>query len=242
MKNIVIIGDSFAACSSNIDIKAWRGWGDLRYAATHPVWPDIVADHYNYSLKLFGFIGKSWWFSYWQFEKWRQENPTEWKKTDLVIVVHTDFSRLNSSHSDVPNMLVTARSSPVKVRQALEQFYIHLHDTPFSKWAQQQFFKMLVKLCKNKKIINIPVKDYLLDEPAYRKCKAGVVVMKDLYTISLEEWVNPKHHLGVEDFRICHFSPQNHVVLANELINIVDNYKPGPTSFRPNMFHKAFIQ
>ena len=244
MTNMVIIGDSFASWGSELSLfKDWKGPPDIIYSTlpgNSPAWTQLVADHYNSDLKLFGYVGKSWWFSYSQFEKWKHCFPIIWENTDVVIMIHTWHLRFNSSEVPVPGNIHDPASD--NITDALKQYQVYLQDEDFDEWAQDQFFKSLPVVFNNKKLINMPVMPITAERKNYTEIAAGTTICDSLYNISLEEYKNNAKKFDLVDIRMCHLSPQNHVVLANELINIVDNYNPGPVSFRPNMFHKAFIQ
>ena len=250
MKNIVIIGDSYAAAGrkeSNVfsEINLYFITNPYSDSCEYIAWTDLIADHYGYKTKSFAYGGKSWWFSYSKFEQWKHQNPEQWELTDLVIFAHTDYSRLNSSDTNVPNMPTDTVSfyKSSDIGTAIKMWHAYLYDREFQRWAQQQFFKSLSDFGKDKKIIHMCMMRHGdRDELGYDTINNGVVVLDSLFDISSGEFKNGCFPDNFMDKRFCHFSPQNHVVLANELINIVDNYNPGPVSFRPNMFHKAFIQ
>ena len=67
MKNIVIIGDSYAAAGrkeSNVfsEINLYFITNPSSDSCEYIAWTDLIADHYGYKTKSFAYGGKSWWF------------------------------------------------------------------------------------------------------------------------------------------------------------------------------------
>ena len=223
MKNIIFIGDSFCSAMSPAHFAeggslAGQGGGD---EWTHPT---IVANAFTAKLKNYGFSGKSWWYSYSQFNKDKSRVLT--KDTVAIVFFHTDPSRINSTN---PNWTNGLKFMNEEYQHLYKEWVAYMYDAQFQPWAQKRYFSELKELYSDIKTIHF---NCFSDTVSYCDLLPGMVYWTPLYTISLSE----EHADYNNDTRYNHFSPKNNLVLAQLIVDSINNYKPGQYSIDTSTF------
>lgn len=251
-ERILIIGDSYGAAgrSVNFFMPAPRMsvlHSDINTPGPHICWPDLLQDHYGCEMTICSYAGKSWWFSYQMFERWKSLNPEQWQETDLVIFLHTHWARFNSSnrlisgHSPMgPSLgMIGEESEAERLWESLKYYELDLYDNEFHRWCQNRFFAMLPEIFAGKKLINFACFEEVSRDTDYSKISIGTTVMLDLNTVSFGEL--DARPVRINDRRICHLSTENHYVLVQHLINLIDDYRQGPVNLPLSSFRQGFL-
>lgn len=214
------------------------------------VWTDLLQDHYDCAMTICSYGGKSWWFSYCMFEKWKALNPIEWNETDAVILLHTLWGRFNSSNRLIPghSSMGPARHTTdneqyeaKKIVEVLEQYEAVLYDDQFYKWCQTQYFSILPTVFCGKKVINFACFGQVVNLEDFLKIKIGTIIDLDLGAISFGELNTKKQPVFLKDPRAGHFSEENHRVLSSQLIRLLDDYQEGVVHMPLSLFKQGFL-
>ena len=265
INRIIIIGDSFGACGDHNDaflptpselyFTQTSTWGVYGPPKTFHTWSDYLKEHYQCEMNIFAYGGKSWWFSYQMFERWKQENIKLWKKTDLVIFLHTDPRRFNSQDHLVPGHSSqgpvstcdrvgknTISSVSTQKHTALKYHELDLYDEQFNLWAYDRFIESFPRIFKNKKMLNFTCFNYNVEQTRYCDIPVGsVVVRPSLSEISLNEYKKSVAGIPINDQRPGHFSQPNHDVFFQYLVDLIDNYQPGRFEIPLTSFESEII-
>jgi hypothetical protein len=216
---LVIVGDSF--CSE-------------RYKPTD--WPVFLANKLDVPLYGVGYGGRPWW----TIRRWLLENNFILDKQTLVIVCHTNFSRLpsildfpinpgliradvNSDKSDIKHLDPSG-----KLHTLVKDFYqSDLYVPEFYKWAKASWINELNVMSDNfYKLIHINCFDDYDHVPTHNSC--SIQISKDLSSLvkaSQKELIphtgDPSQgHFG-PDTRSNHFSEHNNIKLAEGIAKII---------------------
>lgn len=228
---VAILGDSFAAHISAEHWNQWRQAGrdmGFRSRSDSPAWPSLVADQLELNLAPYGFGGRSWWWSWQRFwNDWHQDL----RRLDAIVFLHTGYDRINNGMDPkLPHILNMPtsfyQSHPIDKVQAMESYFLHVHDTDFQRWAQQQFFRYLRDALPPMKILHF----FCLSVPTPATCDLlpGMVFRTPLLLLSAAEYedTRPKHW-PFPDMRANHFNEHNNQALANLICRSIEHYQPG---------------
>lgn len=220
---LVIVGDSFCAD---------------RYQDTD--WPVFLANKLNVPLHGVGYGGRPWWTT----RRWLIENSSIIVKETLVIVCHTNYSRLpslldfpinpgliraeiNSDKSDIKNLDPSG-----KLHALVKDFYqSDLYVPDFYKWAKRSWLNELNLMSDDfYKLIHINCFDDCDHIPTHNSCSIQISEeLTSLFKASQKELIphtgDPSQgHFG-PDTRSNHFSVHNNIKLAEGIAEIVRESK-----------------
>lgn len=245
LKRILVIGDSYASAGRNQNLFS-KSTSQTFWSTNEPVWTNLLQDHYECGMTIFGYGGQSWWFSYQMFEDWKELSPDQWKETDTVIFLHTHWLRFNSRNRLVPGNLSRVDCDPSEEKEletnidALKKYETFLMDKKFHMWCQNRFFSTLSDVFQEKKIINLSCFPQIIKHTDFLKISAGTVVTPDLGTISFGEFIRRPNGPFYDD-RMAHLSLENHKILADHLIRFVDDYQLGIREIPVESFRQGFL-
>jgi len=238
LKDILIVGDSFASCRT-----------------LQTDWPKIVTDHlikYTEYIQPMGkgFAGASWWSV--------KRFLNDYLKTHtpkVLILTHTECQRIpsNENYSLNYGSVFNAESyhklkkqerddeiPPYEVLIAGQSYYKYLYNQDFHQWAKIQWFKELDELIKD-----IPVVIHLhvfYDENKFLYTfKNGLTFNKPLWGMSDDcKKLTNKMSTLTDSIQVVpeniwkdlqtrnHLTEENNKKLASIIIDAIENYSVGP--------------
>jgi hypothetical protein len=218
---IIIVGDSFCAG---------------RHPNSNYDWPVVLGKLFNCIVLGRGHGGGAWWSSKLDLST-LECNPA----TTILIVVHTDSSRLPNDHR-IPvnigqifvdkNTQLTELDKWPGIREVATSFYTSdLFCPDFYRWAQQAWIKELDTDTRYHTTIHIPA----YDSVDLSCVKNGISIIpaqssRSLFALSQREI--EMEYMHMRDPRSNHFSDFNNVKLANALASIISKLRPGDTGER----------
>jgi len=212
---LVIVGDSFCA--------------DRNEPSD---WPVILANMLKLKLEGQGLPGRSWWST----RSWLRANTRLLDKNALLIVCHTESSRLPAindiginagllrvSPDDVNNHLKSIDPKG-RLHKLVNDFYTsELYVDEFYKWANDAWMRELDMMAANiGKTIHIPCFDHQQFE-ALNNLKHSVVAIpnsKESLRMLSEKEIGSMKYMGY-DSRHNHLTAHNNQQLANALYSII---------------------
>lgn len=219
-KYIAFIGDSFCAYyGSDTPVNSVRH----QFAVPGTAYPTVVGNYYQCDIAAYGFVGKSWWYSWSKFWK---DWESKLDQLEAVVFTHTDHTRINSAISDEFPLMSSEHVDSGSMAKVNKDYFKYIYDQDFSMWAQEQYFKTLNEKFKHTKTVHLHgypfsvEKSYLLP---------GVVFSTPLIQISIGEIQGTKKEItkAFSDGRTNHMNTYNNQVLADIIIQALDNYVPG---------------
>jgi hypothetical protein len=206
MKNIIIAGDSF--CEHD------------RFNS----WTRLLADKLGMRLSSQGIPSGS----FWETKEFLKDCVFVNKTLDLIIVAHTDFTRVPSAQWNQPYHKLSYEEQQEWARgasKAKEHYYKYLYVPTFHKWAQELWFREFSETYKDYKIVNLHC---FPESWNSRHLLKGMNIGPNLAAISLNE-INATDMsvLGNDNRRLNHFSIPNNKILADQLYNLISNYQDG---------------
>lgn len=212
MKNIVIVGDSFCAA-------------DLG-------WPTILAESLKLNLICHGFAGMHWWPAASVLNDLHKDTVAN---TSVLIVCHTYADRIPNADSAFSTVDRYSDSAKTEIELATNLYYKYIADSKFLAWAQQQWVNEIDTVWVHAKVIHLhcfPWSTHL--------DTINMSVTPSLAALSLNESGATEFYLA-NDPRLNHFSTRNNTVLANELVNLIENYTTKPSQLTvPNFDQQTF--
>lgn len=208
MKNLIVVGDSF--CSSATE------------------WPKYLADHLNLDLICFGQGGQPWW-SVRKFLKNLSHQFID--NADCMVFLHTNAERIPTSNTQV-GLIDHSNLTTAELDRAVSLYYRHIHDHEFLNWAQQQWFLEINRLWGNKKLIHLPC---FAGTVPHLELLKGLKITTNLMALSLNE-IATENFGAFNDQRSNHFNQYNNKILAEQLYNLIKNYKEGTTTLEVTQF------
>jgi len=222
---LVIVGDSYCA---------------ERYQDTD--WPLFLANKLKVPLYGSGYGGRPWWTT----RRWLIENSSLLDKQTLVIVCHTNYSRLpsildfpinpgllrseiNSDKSDIKHLEPTG-----KLHRLVKDFYeSDLYVVDFYKWAKAQWLTELNVMSENfYRLIHINCFDDYDHVPDRNSCAIQISEeLTSLYKASQKELIphtgDPSNGNYGPDMRRNHFREHNNIKLGEGIADIISksNYE-----------------
>lgn len=216
---LVIVGDSFCA---------------KREKQTD--WPVALAKLLKCTVTGNGHSGQSWWTTRYKLEELSHD-----KSSNILIVVHTESARLPNDH-EIPintGQLFVDRNQPINeltdwpdAREVARSFYLSdLFCENFYRWAQQAWIKELDADTEYYATIHIPA----FDSVDLSCVKNGIRVipspsLRSLRALSDRE-IGKTNWVGI-DSRSNHLTDTNNVNLAKALASIILKLQPGDTGER----------
>ena len=226
MKNIVFFGDSFAA--HGLDATA-HTQGPTRNTDLIS-YVDIVAQAQQARPIYMGFSGASWWYSYKQLQQWINSNRNMWYDTEAVVMCLTDEGRPKISNTE--DLLSFDRNDGLR----RSHYNVQAFTKEFDQWAYRYFLKEAARLFRGKKVILLPCFADVtwLSKEMHRYFATSTV---SLCSIAHSEFVASDKIRNVNDIvkylsrhgdsRANHLSRHNNQVLAQDIIDKLNNYTPG---------------
>ena len=225
-KYIAFVGDSFCA-SYGMSTSITENLFQRRLSI--PTYTTIVSDHYQFDVAPYGFAGKSWWYSWSKFWKaWGGKLD----HLEAIIFTHTDHARINSAViPEFPLMANYVRPEvSAEMIQANQNYFKYIHDDAFNAWAQEQYFKMLEEKFNKIKTVHFHCHTNTIGQA---HLLPGVVFTTPLHQINIGELRGSKEQIMQcisQDLRANHFNDHNNQVMADVIIQALDNYVPGMVS------------
>lgn len=206
--NLIVVGDSFCASAN--------------------AWPAELARLLNLTLISHGQGGQSWWNA----RKFINSLNTQIiEQTDVIVFVHTNADRIPTHNENIG--LINHSAQPVnEIDHAVALYFKYIHDPEFLNWAQRSWFLEINQRWGNKKIVHlhsfpwtIPNSDLL----------TGLNVTTNLCSISLNELGAERLELFADN-RSNHLNAHNNSQLAQQLANLIQNYKQQEVSLNTDLF------
>jgi len=219
-KYIAFVGDSFCA---SYGVSTPLSGAKNQVSVTDIAYPTVVSDHYQCAVAPYGFEGKSWWYSWSKFQK---DWGSSLDQLEAIVFTHTDSSRINSAISEDFPLMSSKFVNPGSMARINEDHFKYIHDQDFNEWAQEQYFKVLKEKFNNIKTVHFHCYDF-----SVRKSHLlpGVVFTTSLIQVSIGEQLGSKDQIAKAfgDGRPNHLNSYNNQVLADVIIQALDNYMPG---------------
>lgn len=237
---IGFIGDSFCA---SYGLGDWRAHGSqTRQKGTDTItYTNRVIKHFNHAICPYGFEGASWWHSRERFIQdfdWRSKEYNEFL---ALIFLHTEHSRINClNNNDLPKLGHSGLDpgGTVEQQQAVAAHYRHLYDDKFHCWAQEQWFREIHQRFSHLKTIHLHC---FPDTVPLSHLLPGCVYTTPLIHISVGELSGTETEISKQlsrDTRYNHMSQYNNQVLADVIIDAIDNYTPGTYKLPMEKFNR----
>jgi hypothetical protein len=222
--NLLILGDSFCR--------------DSEY------WPTYFANHIlgtNSQFRCLGYGGASWWFLRDKLLQLISHDPNFWNNTELLVMIHPPRCRIHTTLDDVrsktfdpPLPRVFNNSDYEELDIAVKLYYKYFYSYEYFDWAEQQWFKELSAISKNKQVINMFVD---IEGPSAPELLPGITVDQSLIELGHSQYrhtqdITPTD--GVIGFQ-NHFTPNNNRIFASQLYEIAQSINK---KFNPEEFEK----
>jgi hypothetical protein len=182
-----------------------------------------------------GFPGHS------QYKIWENFHQILARKPQVVIMVHTEYSRLYHPTIPInPNIehFTFDQSVRPEIISAAQMYYEHLYDANYSFNVYQLLIQDIQNKCQQLgiKLINIPAFDSANINKFY-----GLWLVSEigLSGCSKADW--PDWHSNMLDTRVNHFTPAGHQILANNAIPHIKNYLKNNTDLEIHMIHPQYF-
>jgi hypothetical protein len=210
--NLLIVGDSFCQNSE--------------------YWPTYFADRVlgpRGQFRCLGYGGASWWFLRDKLLQLISHEPVFWDNTELLVIIHPPRSRIQTTLDDArfktfdpPLPRVFNNTDFEELDIAIKLYYKYFHSYDYFYWAEQQWFKELSAISKNKQVINLFVD---IDGPASSELLPGIILDQSLIELQHSQYrhtqdITPTD--GVIGFQ-NHFTPNNNRIFASQLYEIAQN-------------------
>jgi len=215
-KYIAFIGDSFCASARSPSNSKRKHY------------PEIVADHYGFDISAHGYGGVSWWYSRQRFMHDLKQNPGLEGNISAMVFCHSDPYRFNTSSEHIfqyPNGLSDFKNKDEKdLSQVQKLWFKYLIDGAFQEWAQMNWFKEITNEWGHIKQIHFHCFPWALP---YNHLLTGQRFTTPLVHVSLGELSGTSeevHKFLLNDIRPNHLSNDNNAVLAEIIIDALDNY------------------
>lgn len=192
--------------------------------------PSLVAEHYGLRLLAHGYAGKSWWYSRSQFESQLQKHPDLLNKIEAMVFFHTDWARINTDALEARLPSNTHRGlfnfGNNDIAQAQNLWFKYLYDENYQQWSMQNWFREISTRFNDKKQVHF---HSFADTIKYNDLLIGQKFITPLVWISIGESTETTQQLldklATVDTRANHLSSRNNFVLADIIIQALDNYQ-----------------
>lgn len=208
MKNIIIVGDSFADMAEG--------------------WPNQLAELLGLNPVIVSQGAGSWWTIR---DKLLDLDYRLIANAEYMIFAHPPSERLNTNELDL--LKVNKEQAPQNEREnSVLLHYKYIYSDDFARWAHGAWIKELQHRYSDKQLIHLhsfPSTNYLT--PMLK----GMIVEPCLAGISLCEMGKTELRYFV-DTRPNHFNDRNNTVLAKELARLINNYTAGCVELNTDLF------
>jgi len=222
--DVLIVGDSW--CAERDKFQYWPNY--LLFELTEIISKDIPRGK--------GYPGCSWWST-----RNRLFNELKNKPAKVIIIIHTDPSRIPSDEDHPMTAHMAFRTVHVKGRwetpqkelraRAAAEYYSHLYSANFHIWAEQKWFEELDSFLidhKDAKIIHLYGLRTNIDNQY--KFNMGVTVEPHLY----QYYAHNTQNIAYPN----HMSIEHNEKLALSLKNIILNYPGHGYVHKERLFNK----
>ena len=216
-------------------------------------WINLVAQNFKTGLISYGLDGCSLDYSYQKFNN----NRDRIQDNDIIIFPLTThikrwFFKYKPEQNlvfdeiiDVKNFKFTTVTDNDKESEALTAYYTNLNNQSVYETYTINFFYNLQQLTKKKNLHSI-ILTSCYDTEEWIKDKKNEFPLLNfslnkLLDVSLLEYSKQYFidmDVGIHDFRVNHLTRSNHIVLANKIIDNIENKKPIDLT---TGFHKHLI-
>ena len=202
-------------------------------------WPMWLEKLSGYQVHSHGLSATSTWYSYKQF-------LAHYKKYDTIVFCYSDLHRWHNINGDTHDGLYHIRyedqlalhvpKDSVRTAQTLVDAYKILHDWDFDKFVFQSIFDSVNKLCNAAgiKLINSLNFEEINGAPLpIDITTTNNTVLTNLVQVSGSEFLRPNGSAKFTDIaklirtsadkRFCHLNPHNNKVLAEIILDSVEN-------------------
>ena len=165
-------------------------------------------------------IGEHWWGA----------------KTFLEGIDRTDVEVIVFAHTF--GQRIPTLYSPTIEQHAIDEYYKHIHNEEFLNWAQQKWFDEVSSTWSDIKLINIHTFPWSAD---FKNHLRGVNILPNLSCISLNEVDAEVPEIDESKIapglrRMNHFNEFNNNILADQLAEIITDYKEGDVELDISQF------
>lgn len=239
---IAFIGDSFCAHISREDHERFQLAGhDMAYRRTSDemAYTSMVAQELKLNIAPYGYAGRSWW---WSWQKFWQDWYQDLRRLDVIVFLHSGYDRINNGiDPELPhifNMPASfSQSHAADKVQAMESYFLHVHDPDFQRWAQQQFFRYIRDILPPMKILHF----FCMAGPTPATCDllTGMVFRTPLLLLSAAE-IKGEHprFMPIPDLRANHFNEHNNRTMASLICQHLTDYRAGHYDIPWQTFHQ----
>jgi hypothetical protein len=238
MKTIVFFGDSFAAHGRHVTELEQYSTINTNLVS----YIDIVSAQQQATPIYMGFSSSSWWYSYIKLKEWISNNSNQWALTESIVMCLTSTSR-----PKISNFKDFQRYDSDKSMQNAYR-YVQMCSQDFDNWAYNHFLQEVVQLTHGKKVIILPC--FVAEQWISKDFKNYFAISAiSLITISLSEFIQSTKIKNANDIgnilrrendsRANHFNQHNNRQLAADIINQLDNYKPGIFMLNESAYEKG---
>ena len=219
---LLLFGDSFAASGAATkkydfpnQVHTWKDEVVIR-PYIDILSEDLLDDRYD--VRVFGFGGMSWWYSYRMLHRELVADPTLIDRIEIVISAHTNCERIpyKPDHifdSDLDQKLTKA-------------IYTSNFDVEFFRWAHPHWARDFSDMFKDKMMIN-----FFCYNPYSSNINlfTGMQCTTPLIHLSVAELEGTQKEVDnrmTRDKRVNHFTTENHQIFAEVCHWAIKNYKP----------------
>jgi hypothetical protein len=196
MKNLIVVGDSYCACSDG--------------------WPKTLATELNLNLICYGGGGQPWWNARNYITKLA---PEAIDNAEFIVFAHTNAERVPTLNEKI-GCIDHSKKPESEIETAIHLYYKYIHEQEFITWAHQQWFKEITERWGHKKMCHLHCFPWSL---SYSDLLKGLNITTNLSALSLNE-VGATHFRLVKDQRCNHFNPYNNNQLGLQLSEHLKNY------------------
>lgn len=226
MKNIVFVGDSYCAHSKYHTVPPESG---KSYAPDQVCWPDVVADTVERNPVLFGYGGRSWWFSYRRLREWQKDKPNEWADTDTMV-----FCLTNANRPKITNGIYLKQHHE---GQHLDTKHIWVEDE-FDQWCYEKYTDEIAEWAKTRRVVvcfNFPEEWWIMD----RLKSHAAVLDTPLINISRSEIGEARIGVHIPD-HANHMNDHNNRALAQQISSKILDYQPGMFELNDSLYQLPY--
>lgn len=196
MKNIIVVGDSYASDSEG--------------------WPRTLANELNLNLICYGVGGQPWWNVRNYIKSLSQEIINN---TEVIVFAHTNATRIPTLNENI-GKIDHSKNPESEIENAVYLYHKYISEQNFLTWAQQQWFEEISRTWPDKKLCHLHCFPWSVESSNSLK---GINVITNLTALSLNELNSRKFNL-FNDKRTNHFNKYNNIQLGLQVANHLKNY------------------
>jgi hypothetical protein len=196
MKNIIVVGDSFASWSEG--------------------WPRTLANELNLNLICYGEGGQPWWNVRNYITKLA---PEIIDNAEYIVFAHTNAGRLPTLNTKI-GLINHAKKPESEIEMAIHLYYKYIHEHDFITWAQKQWFEEIARTWGHKKLCHLHCFPWSVE---ISKPLPGINITTNLTALSLNERGSTIFDL-FNDNRSNHFNQHNNIQLGLQIAEQLKTY------------------